>query len=185
MSACINNDIVSLDEFNNYSGNFEDTCEAKKLKVQFLKSAQSVVEEYLGYSLSYRRYIESHIGWNNNTVFLDRRPIIQIYNVFLNGRPLAVHTDYIFDSDALYLTGCTRLHDFDKLTVDYDAGYQKLPDIIKTTILRIATLMLMEAGENIGVTGKSLSDGNSRSFINYSDYSKYLKPISNLRTNLL
>lgn len=54
------------------------------------------------------------------------------------------------------------------------------PDIIKLTIKRIATLLLMEAGENIGVTSKSMPD-NSRTFINYTNYLKYLTPIQNYR----
>ena len=54
------------------------------------------------------------------------------------------------------------------------------PDIIVLTITRIATLLLMEAGENIGVTGKSMPD-NSRTFINYTSYMKYLRPIQNYR----
>ena len=40
--------------------------------------------------------------------------------------------------------------------------------------------MLMEAGENIGVTGKSFAD-NSRSFISYTNYSKYLNPLQTFR----
>lgn len=58
--------------------------------------------------------------------------------------------------------------------------WQTIPEIVKLTILRIATLMLMEGGENIGVSGKSFSD-NSRSFISYTNYHKYLSPLQTLR----
>ena len=54
------------------------------------------------------------------------------------------------------------------------------PVIILLTIKRIATLLLMEAGENIGITSKSMPD-NSRTFINYTSYMKYLRPIQNYR----
>jgi len=40
--------------------------------------------------------------------------------------------------------------------------------------------MLMEGGENIGVTGKSFAD-NSRSFISYTNYMKYLSPLQTFR----
>ena len=57
---------------------------------------------------------------------------------------------------------------------------QSVPDLVRLTVLRIGTLMLMEAGENIGVTGKSFAD-NSRSFISYTNYSKYLNPLQTFR----
>ncbi len=57
---------------------------------------------------------------------------------------------------------------------------EDIPDIVRLTILRIATLMLMEGGENIGVSGKSFSD-NSRSFISYTNYHKYLSPLQTFR----
>ena len=52
--------------------------------------------------------------------------------------------------------------------------------LIKISILRIATLMLMEAGENIGVSSKSFAD-SSRQFISYTNYKKYLDPLQSLR----
>lgn len=58
--------------------------------------------------------------------------------------------------------------------------YTEIPEVIKLTILRIATLMLMEGGENIGVSGKSFAD-NSRTFISYTNYSKYLSPLQTFR----
>lgn len=57
------------------------------------------------------------------------------------------------------------------------------PDIILLTIKKIATLQLMESGENIGITGKSMPD-NSRTFINLNDkgsYKSWLRPIQNYR----
>lgn len=56
----------------------------------------------------------------------------------------------------------------------------EVPQIVRLTILRIATLMLMEGGENIGVSGKSFAD-NSRTFISYTNYMKYLSPLQTYR----
>jgi hypothetical protein len=53
-----------------------------------------------------------------------------------------------------------------------------IPSVIKSTVLRIATLLQSESDSNIGVTSKSFGDSGSRTFINYTDYSKYLLPIS-------
>ena len=106
--------IVSIPEFDNYSGNFEDSEAAAKLKTDILKASQELVGEYLRYDPEQR--------WEEGMV----------------------------------------------------------PSLVSITILRIATLMLMEAGENIGVSGKSFSD-NSRSFISYTNYSKYLNPLQTYR----
>jgi len=106
--------LVSIDEFDSYSGNMEDDEKALALKTEILKAAQEQVSEYLR-----------------------------------------------FDAEQYW-------------------GSSAVPSIVRLTILRIATLMLMEAGENIGVTGKSFAD-NSRSFISYTNYNKYLSPLLTFR----
>ena len=112
--------LISLDEFNAYSGNYEASDEIKNQKNMVLASAQNIVSDFLR-----------------------------------------------FDPETL---------DWTELTPDGNC-----PQSIKLTILRVATLLLMEAGENIGITGKSMPD-NSRTFINYTSYMKYLRPIQNWRT---
>lgn len=110
--------LVSLAEFNAYTGNYETSEAVDAQKTQMLNSAQNIVEDFLR---------------------------------------------------------------FDPETYDWtEAGLTACPDLIKLTVNRIATLLLMEAGENIGVTSKSMPD-NSRTFINYTSYFKYLRPIQNYR----
>jgi len=111
--------IVSIDQFNAYSGNYEDKESAVEVKKLFLESAEEIVEGYLGYDP------EAH-------------PQSELW------------------------------------------GTDVLPASIKLSILRIATLMLQETGGNIGLTGKSFGD-NSRTFINYSNYRKYLQPLDPIR----
>jgi len=53
-----------------------------------------------------------------------------------------------------------------------------IPQVILMTILRIATILQSEADSNIGVTSKSFGDSGTRTFINYTDFNKYLSPIS-------
>jgi len=106
--------LVSIDEFDSYSGNMEDDEKALALKTEILKAAQEQVSEYLRF--------DAEQYWENTAV----------------------------------------------------------PSIVRLTILRIATLMLMEAGENIGITGKSFAD-NSRTYIRYNDYKPYFKPLQTLR----
>lgn len=106
--------LVTIETFNNYSGNYEESETIQGLKTEILQSAQEVVTEYLRF--------DPEEQWEENEV----------------------------------------------------------PSIVRLTILRIATLMLMEAGENIGVSGKSFAD-NSRTFISYTNYLKYLSPLQTYR----
>ena len=105
--------IVTVSQFNEYTGNFEDSQAVVGLKNTILSAAQELVSEYLRF--------DPEKKWG-----------------------------------------------------------ESVPDLVRLTVLRIGTLMLMEAGENIGVTGKSFAD-NSRSFISYTNYSKYLNPLQTFR----
>jgi len=53
-----------------------------------------------------------------------------------------------------------------------------LPEIIRNTVLRIAALLQTEAEGNIGITGKSFGDSGSRTFVSFTNFDKYLSPIS-------
>jgi hypothetical protein len=53
-----------------------------------------------------------------------------------------------------------------------------MPIIFKQTLLRIAALLLAEADNNIGITSKTFGDSGMRTFINYTNFDKYLSVIS-------
>jgi len=57
-------------------------------------------------------------------------------------------------------------------------GNNYIPIVILSSILRIAAILQAEADSNIGVTSKSFGESGARTFINYTDFSKYLSPIS-------
>ncbi|MCF0237027.1 MAG: hypothetical protein HUK24_00390 [Sphaerochaetaceae bacterium] len=111
--------IVQIEDFNAYSGNWEDKDEAVKLKTRFLQSAEEIVEGYLGYNI-------------------EQGPELGMWN----------------DGER--------------------------PSVVPLSIMRIATLMLCETNGNIGVTSKSFAD-NSRTFISYANYRKYLQPLDPYR----
>ena len=65
--------------------------------------------------------------------------------------------------------------------VEYTGGIATVPAAMKIVCCKIATLLLMETDKKIGVTGTSLPDGNGHQYINYTAYTKHLKPISKYR----
>ena len=179
MSACnYQNTIISIDEFNAFSGNYEASDEVVALKYQILKSAQQVVESYLNYSLDSQTCIDEHVGCNNNRIYLNARPVAQVHWVRVNGLFI---NDYGFDSKSIYLTDDKVFEYRDRVMIEYETSINAAPPIIKQTILRIATLMLTEANENIGVTSVSAPDGMGRTFLNYTSYAKYLEPLADYK----
>jgi len=57
----------------------------------------------------------------------------------------------------------------------------EIPEIIKLTIMRIAAILQTEGDSNIGITSKSFGDSGTRTFINTTNFDKYLIQISNYR----
>ena len=177
----IENQIISLDEFNSFSGDYEDTPEVKLDKVRTLDSAQEIVEEYLGYKILSSNHSEAFEGLEGRKVFLHALPVQYVDQVFINGEEIIQDQGYVFDKESVYLD--KKLKPCDKVFISYASGYSKssVPALIRQTILRIATLLYMEGSENIGVSSKSYSDG-SRTFINYSNFDKYLRPLLSMKT---
>lgn len=176
MQTClIENTVVSVDELNAFTNNYSDTKDDTQMKVRMLSSAQQVVEEYLGYSLNPGHHIETHIGINQSNIYLNAMPVTNVWRVVINGEEVNCF-EHGISSVHLF----KRIKDGDVVVIEYDTGYTPIPDLIKTTILRIAALMLTEANNNIGITSKSFGD-NTRTFQNLTDYSKYLAPASMYR----
>lgn len=57
----------------------------------------------------------------------------------------------------------------------------EIPEIIKITLMRIAAILQTESDGNVGITSKSFADSGSRTFMNYTNFDKFLTPISNYR----
>lgn len=176
--------IVDIAMFNTYSGNHEDAQEAILLKETFLASAQEVVTTYLGFSPELRHYEDVSLsGSGSAKLYVGCRNISSIASITVSG---------ISYSPALFTTcddhirfkgpGLTFSKGQDNILLSFTAGWknEEMPAVIILSILRIATLMQSETDGNIGLTGKSFAD-NSRTFINYSNYRKYLQPLDGLR----
>lgn len=177
MENCkLENQIISLDEFNSFSGDYEDSPEVKLDKIRTLDAAQEIVEDYLGYRILSNNHNEVFEGLEGHKVFLHCVPVQYVNQVIVNKEEIIMDAGFVFDKDSVYLD--RRLKPCDKVKIFYTSGYDRsnVPALIRQTILRIATLLYMEGAENIGVSSKSYSDG-SRTFINYSNFDKYLKPL--------
>lgn len=172
--------IVTVAQFDTYSGNFETSQDVVAMKTSMLLTAQGIVEDYLGYSPESAQRTDSVMGIGNNHLYLFAQPISAVSAVSFNGMTLlpaayAICGNYLRLADGVWPNGA-------EITVTYTAGWsaQNMPEIIKMTILQIASLMLEESGGNIGITGKSMAE-NSRTFINYTNYDKWLRKLDPMR----
>jgi hypothetical protein len=72
-------------------------------------------------------------------------------------------------------------------TIDGGGAFNKeedgtdMPKIIKLTIMRIAAILQTESDGNIGVTSKSFGENGDRTFVSYTNFDKYLLPLSNYK----
>ena len=110
-------------------------------------------------------------GWDANADILD------IDNDYYDGGDATLDTyDYLGNADAG--TVSPVLNAGNALLV---SKRTTIPAEIISTILRIASLLQSESESNIGVTSKSFGDSGSRSFVNYTNFNKFLLPISRYR----
>lgn len=175
--------LVTVADFNTYTGNYETSTAVDELKAQIIVAAEEVVSNYLGFDPNTDELSDYVSGIGDNHLYLKAWPIKQVDLVQVNGVEVP-STDYSVCGEGRYL----RLNQgvwpvgVENIRVDYTAGWSvaEMPAIIKTTILQIAALMLQETGGNIGITGKSFSE-SSRSFVNYTNYDKWLKKLDPLR----
>lgn len=175
-----------MDKFQWYLNDFEDSKEALDLKRQYLLTAKEIVESYIGYSLDIHDITEDHIYTRSKDIYLREFPVCEVYSVKIDGKsiPAPLYTlrgDHVrLELDDFYTIHCNS-----EITIQYCAGYRKIPDIVEQTIFRLGSLLKTEANGNIGLTSRSYGNDGSRSYLNYTSYSKYLDPLYPLRTTKL
>ena len=176
--------IATLDMLNTYSGNFEESVEAAQLKTAFLAAAEEIATSHLGFDPGARSYTDVVAsGTGMRRLYLPSRNIISVEALTMGG--CAVDPSHVAacDDHIVFIDHTVKFpYGEDNILLSYTAGWERetMPAVITLSILRIATLMLSETGGNIGLTGKSFAD-NTRTFINYSNYRKYLQPLDSLR----
>jgi len=173
--------IVTLDEFNTYSGNMESSESVAAMKESMLMASQEVVSDYLGYSVESKQYDDYLSPIGQPVLYLNAYPVSRILNLSLCGSDIPA-SDYTIGGRGIRLNSGVWPTGIDTVYCSYVAGWSAsdVPENVKMTILQIASLMLEESGGNIGITGKTMAE-NSRTFVNYTNYDKWLKKLDPLR----
>ena len=169
--------IVTVDQLDEYSNNYEDS----NIKAIYISTAEDIIKDYLGYDPASKTYTQLFSGLGSYRLYLKAQPVSEITTLKIDGVSQDV-TKFTKDGDSIYKTDFAEVftEGESNIEITYKAGYTTYPGIMQMTALRIATLLMEESGGNIGVTSKSF-DNNTRTFINYSDFKKYLRPLDSLR----
>ena len=169
--------LITESDLNAYTGNYETNA----TKTIIIAAAESVVEDYLGYDTASTTRTYKFTGHGYDYATLPIPGASAVSSVTIDGTAIAsalfaldTASNSVVLDDGYYFTRDATV------VISYTAGFATVPDLIKLSCLRIAALMLDETNGNIGVTGKSFAD-MSKTFINYSNYDKYLRPISKYR----
>jgi len=169
--------IVSLETFEAYTQNYENSEEELNLKKLYLNTAETIVKDYLGYNPECRQYDEYLSGIGDYKLYVHAFPVTSVGEITVDGNEVDIsdifckgNYVYAYDRTKVFSAGVDNVH------IIYTAGFNQIPEAISMAILRIAALLLQEEGGNIGITSKSFTE-NSRTFINYTNFKKYLQPL--------
>lgn len=168
--------LATIKELQDFTGVFENS-ESSQSEL-FLGSASDIIINYLGYDPELKNYKNFYNGNGQNYLRLETKPIQKINGIEINGiiEPLE---EFYFDDDTLLYRGSKKFPEGIKnVLVDFEAGFENVPDLIKLTCLRIAAILQTEADNNIAITSKSFGESGSRTFYNFTNFQKYLLPIS-------
>lgn len=170
--------IISVSKLNAYLNNYESGTDITAVKQNCIDAAEAIVESYVGYNpISHTIDAEYHKTTGHPYLYQDVCHITVITEVLQNGEDItdscSIRKDAIFSS---------KFKKNGEIRIKYTAGWEStaLPPIFENTILRIASLMFAETNGSIGLTSRTSPDG-SKTYISYSNYSKYLSPLDNFR----
>lgn len=169
--------LTTLVYFNTFMNDFENSANIDAIKNNCIEGAEAIVSEYLGYPLEKKRYVMSFQNIYNDFIivpaYINTINELKIYDMGISEDDIVVNKVYITIKNYWNYKGI-------QVNIDFYGGFEAatLPPLIKITICEIATLLYLQTNKNIGMTGIAAPDGMGRTFINYTNFDKYLKKIS-------
>ena len=169
--------IATVEDFQKYTGFFEEV-EQQQI---YLDGAQDIVEKYLGYHVLEKKYVDLFHGNGTKTLQLKARPV-KLITVKIEGGETPVD-NFITEHEFIYYKNGVFPEGKYNIEVKYKGGLSEgsVPELLRLTVLRLASLLATEAQGNIGVTSKSFGDSGTRTFLNNTDFSRYLLPVNSYR----
>lgn len=169
--------IVTKEELEKYSGVYTD--EENNAQELYIESAEDILRSYLGYNPEVTCYTKFYDGCGFSDLRLGVKNIFILESVSIDGVKQELE-NIDFDDDCIIIRNGVFPVGRKNVAVKFVAGFNKIPAIMKMTVLRIATLLQLESDSNIGVSSRSFQD-NTRTFLNTKNYEPYLIQCSNYK----
>jgi N-methylhydantoinase B/oxoprolinase/acetone carboxylase alpha subunit len=177
--------IVTVAQFKAYNRKSDGDTPVEALYQMYIDAAETIVKDRLGYDPAQTTYTQQiHYGDGKPYLQLKAKPITALSAVVVDSVSKAVVDFDYSDGEWLKETYGNPFPIGSVVKVTYQAGYATVPALIQETILRITGLFSMESGENIGATSVTF-DGSNRTFVNYTNFDRYLEPIEAYRIRRL
>lgn len=154
--------LITKKELEKYSGVYRDNNDT--LGEVYIGSATDIVDTYLGY------VAEQNEDWKKQVLKI-------VYSVdMINFYADEERTELVEIPDGAEITATGIENQYSYIALEV-----VVPDLIRLTCLRIASLLQQEEEGNIGINNKSYGESGSRSFLNVVNYDKYLAQIARYR----
>ena len=142
--------------------------EENSLLEQYINAAEEMVENYLGYSPEKKEYETVRYGDDGRLFCLEAFPLVELKEVKAGGVEADTGQFRIKSRNYLEFNYGRGVFSSEKLySFSYTAGFEKVPDKIKTVALQLASLMWESEGGNLAVSSTTYSDSGSRVFNNF------------------
>jgi len=171
---------VLLATWKKYANKLDSDTTGEQLYQLYIEAAEKIVADYLSYSPPSASYTHTIAGTGRSTIQLKAKPVTALTSVTIDGVSRDV-ADFSLDDERLTDTTGSVFSRHSTIVVAYTAGFATVPALIQMAVMEIASLLSQQAGENIGVSSTTFDGGNTRSFINYTSFEKYLRPLSSYR----
>lgn len=143
----------------------------------YCQAAMEAVSDYLGYEPELKQYTQTVKGDGGTLAPLCAMPVVEISALSVDGvekNPDVLEVEgenYICFKDNSVFTKNSRYE------ITFRAGFETVPDLIKTVALQLASLYWESAGGNLAVSSTSFADTGSRVFNNFTA-DRFLKQIA-------
>lgn len=172
--------LITIEDLQKFTGVYPEEQDSQQ--ELFIGSANNIVIDYLRFNPELTNYDLFVNGSGKNELYLPAKPITNLESIKIDN----VETDvslFGFENNVLFYKNSKLVFPAGTRNIEirFSAGYEEVPSIIKLTALRIAGILQTENAGNIGITSKSFSDSGTRTFVNTTDFSKYLLQIADYR----
>ncbi|MGI5068279.1 hypothetical protein [Treponema denticola] len=171
--------IITVEDLQKFTQVYpEDNVNQQEL---FIQAASDIVCNYLRYNPEKREYNIFVNGNDSNEIYLSYKNITELKEIMIDNEIISIANIGFSDNSIFYKDKNIFPKGNKNINIKFVAGYEDIPAIIKLTTLRIAGILQTESENNIGISSKSFQDSGTRTFINTTNFDKYLLQISDYR----